>query len=94
MDGDTLPCSEFKPNELFLWFATLSYNLFHMARNRLMPGFESRRTPTIRKWFFEVSGTLAYSGRQRRIRVYRKRYHLLHKAAQLMRGSPLAPLLA
>lgn len=92
MCGDTLPCSEYDPNKLYFCLSGLSYNLFHMTRNRLMPGLESQRAPTIRKWFFNVSGTLVNSGRQRRVRVYGPRFHLLHKAVQLMRGSPLAPL--
>lgn len=62
--GDTLPCSDFKANALYLLITALSYNLFALMRQLLPEELAHHRAPTLRWRLYAIAAKVVRTGRQ------------------------------
>lgn len=62
--GDTLPCSDFNANGLYLLIAALSYNLFALMRQLLPEELTRHRALTLRWRLYAIAAKIVKTGRQ------------------------------
>ena len=77
--GDTLPCSQFKANEVYFFIAALSCNLFALMRQLLPGDLASHRAVTIRWRLYAVAAKVVKTGRQLCVKLRRDYYELLNR---------------
>ena len=62
--GDTLPCSDFDANALYLLISALSYNLFALMRQLLPEDLAHHRATTMRWRLYAIAAKVVNTGRQ------------------------------
>ncbi len=77
--GDTLPCSDFKANELYFLISSLSYNLFALMRQLLPEELAHHRVTTIRWKLYAMAAKVVKTGRQLVVKLQKEQQSLLSK---------------
>tara|TARA_B100000315_G_C14532893_1_gene567053 strand:- start:205 stop:1551 length:1347 start_codon:yes stop_codon:yes gene_type:complete len=88
--GDTLPCSDFKANELYFLICSLSYNLFALMRQLLPESLSRHRVTTIRWRLYAVAAKVVKTGRQLFVKLKSTHQKLLAQVLdELRRFEPI-----
>lgn len=90
LGGDTLPCSDFKANALYLDMAMLAFNLFALMRQLLPEALARLRLPSLRKRLYSLAAKVVRSGRRLRVKLQEGHRRRLAGALALMR-LPIPP---
>jgi hypothetical protein len=77
--ADTLPCSDFKANELYFLLSALSYNLFALMRQLLPVELSHHRATTLRWRLYAVAAKVVKTGRQYFVKLQAKNKELLER---------------
>ena len=78
--GDTLPCSSFNANALYLLISALSYNLFALMRSLLPEKLARHRAITVRWRLYAMAAKVVRTGRQLFVKLEQKNKALLEEA--------------
>jgi arsenate reductase-like glutaredoxin family protein len=87
--GDTLPCSDFKANNVYFLISALSYNLFALMRQLLPVELSQHRVTTIRWRVYAIAAKIVKTGRQILLKL--KSHHKLLLENVLMALRSLEP---
>ena len=90
--GDTLPCSSFNANALYLLISALSYNLFALMRSLLPEGLERHRAITIRWRLYAMAAKVVKTGRQLFVKLEQKNKALLEQVLIALRALDPPPI--
>lgn len=90
--GDTLPCSDFKANNLYFLITALSYNLFALMRQLLPIELSDHRVTTIRWRVYAVAAKIVKTGRQLWIKLKSKHQSLLESVLEALRRFEPPPI--
>jgi hypothetical protein len=90
--GDTLPCSDFKANNLYFLISALSYNLFALMRQLLPVELSHHRVTTIRWRVYAVAAKIVKTGRQLWIKLKSKHQWLLESVLEALRRFDPPPI--
>lgn len=77
--GDTLPCSDFDANALYLLISALSYNLFALMRQLLPEELAHHRATTIRWRLYAIAAKVVKTGRQLFVKLRQDHRKLLER---------------
>jgi len=77
--GDTLPCSSFNANALYLLISALSYNLFALMRHLLPERLARHRAITVRWRLYAMAAKVVRTGRQMFVKLEQKNKTLLEE---------------
>jgi hypothetical protein len=89
--GESLPCSDFKANELYLALCGLAYNVFALMRQLLPVRWAHSRAITVRWRLYALAGKVVNHGRQRSIKLNPINRNLLEECLRHLRQFALAP---
>ena len=90
--GDTLPCSDFKANELYFLISALSYNLFALMRQLLPEALSNHRAVTIRWRLYGMAAKVVRTARQLFVKLEDKNQRLLAQVLALLRRFEPPPI--
>ncbi len=90
--GDTLPCSDFKANNLYFLISALSYNLFALMRQLLPVELSHHRVTTIRWRVYAVAAKIVKTGRQLWIKLKSNQQSLLENVLAALRKFEPPPI--
>ena len=84
--GDTLPCSDFDANALYLLICTLAFNLFALLRQMLPGKLAYHRVTTIRWKLYAMAGKIVKTAGQYFLKLQSHNKVLLEQVFTFMRG--------
>lgn len=90
--GNTLPCSDFNANGLYLLICALSFNLFALMRQLLPQKWAQHRAMTIRWRLYGIAAKVVRSGRRMFVKVQTKHKETLEQAIAAMRTIDPPPI--
>lgn len=90
--GDTLPCSDFKANNLYFLISALSYNLFALMRQLLPLELSHHRVTTIRWRVYAIAAKIVKTGRQLWIKLKPNHQSLLERILNAIRNFEPPPI--
>lgn len=90
--GDTLPCSDFKANELYFLISALSFNLFALMRQLLPEGMANHRVMTLRWRLYAMAAKVVRTGRQIFVKLQGNHRTLLDRVLLALRRFDPPPI--
>jgi hypothetical protein len=90
--GDTLPCTDFNANALYLLISSLSFNLFALMRQLLPEYLSNHRVITIRWRLYGMAAKVVKTGRKFIVRLQEKNQILLEKVLVALRRFEPPPI--
>ncbi|HIJ31990.1 MAG TPA: IS1380 family transposase [Gammaproteobacteria bacterium] len=90
--GDTLPCSDFQANALYLQICALSYNLFALMRQLLPEELAHHRVTTIRWRLYAIAAKIVKTSRQLYVKAKQKHQLLLQQVLTALRRVDPPPI--
>ena len=90
--GDTLPCSDFNANALYLSISALSYNLFALMRQLLPEDMAQHRAITIRWRLYAIAAKIVKTGRQLFVKLKDQHRNLLDQVLTALKRLEPPPI--
>ena len=90
--GDTLPCTDFNANALYLLVSSLSYNLFALMRALIPEDLSHHRAVTIRWRLYGVAAKIIKTGRQFFVCLQDKNHQLFERVLSALRRFKPPPI--
>ena len=90
--GDTLPCSDFKANALYLLITALSYNLFALMRQLLPEDLAHHRATTMRWRLYAIAAKVVKTGRQLYVKLKENHRKLLEQVLMALKEFEPPPI--
>ena len=90
--GDTLPCSDFNANALYLLISALSYNLFALMRQLLPEDMAQHRAITIRWRLYAIAAKIVKTGRQLFVKLKDQHRNLLDQVLTALKRLEPPPI--
>ena len=90
--GDTLPCSDFAANALYLDLAMLAFNLFALLRELLPEPLARMRLPSLRRQLYGLAARVVRSGRRLYVKLQDAHRQRLAEALALVRQLQPPPI--
>ena len=90
--GDTLPCSDFNANALYLLISSLSYNLFALMRQLLPEDMAHHRATTIRWRLYATAAKVVKTGRQLFVKLKEQHRNLLDQVLMALKEFEPPPI--
>ncbi len=89
---DSLPCSDFKANELYFLISALSYNLLVLMRQLLPQELAHHRAVTLRWRLYGMAAKVVKTGRQVFVKLQDKNRQLLEQVLASLRQFEPPPI--